>query len=325
MGLIGTLGVVELYTEGAPDDVGRDVLGILKSFQRAGQVDALFTTGEKVKAKICVYKEGTGAVTLYKAKVIKISKDMAGGPQEMAEFIVYELLNWKKGDFATAAYTSVKDGTSSLIDAGKKMASIEADVTYRHAEILRKLRTDFGATLSKQGTRNVDAVGTFQTPSGFQKTFFLTQHDVNAKPPNPASLPTPEMYAYEIVENRDPSVILGPTLLRGLVPAPPAWFTDFVTESVKQIVEYQRITVKGQVHVTGDTRGQVYLKLAKLAHEYGMRLRDGYEFTPAMKHVAETPVLSGQFQANLKTYVLKNLMGSPPDLQAKLQAVGILG
>jgi hypothetical protein len=324
MPLVGTVGIVDLHTDPQGLREGPQVLEILRSFQQSGDADALLTVGKRVTVKIMAYNEGSGAVCLYRARTIKISKDLPGGPEEMAESILFELLNWEKGDFATEAYLSVKDRGVSPRDAGETMARIEAEVTYRHAAILRKLKSFFRVGLSSFGERNLGAVTVNLSLADFKRQFCASPHDANAGASNPASLPSAEMYAYGLIENRDPSEILGPTLLRGLSPNAPPWFAAFVTEAVKWIPERVTYRSGNQVITVGDTRCQVYRKLAKLAERYGMTLGRGYEFSPKMNHLAFSSTLSQQFQSNLTTRVLKTVQGLPNDLDGNLRSTGML-
>ena len=84
------------------------------------------------------------------------------------------------------------------------------------------------------------------------------------------------MYAFQLVELRAPWEILGPTILRGLTPAPPDWFENFVTTMARLIPDQ-------------DNRTQVYLKFARLAGEYGMTLKEGYAFSPLMEQLCRSP------------------------------------
>ncbi len=249
----------------------------------------------------------SGAVTVYRASKIKVS-DLPGGVQEIAESVLFELLNWQKGDFVGAAHKAVKEGKSAPREAGVSIAKTEATVAYEHASLMDELKRA-GVTLSKFGTRNRDAKGD-KDLGEFIRLFLICPHDSKAQG-TAQSLPSGQMYTRELIENNDPTEMLAPAVLRGIAQDTPPWLTELVTGAASQITDDVPYCT-------------VYVKLLELVAKYKFAMKPGYEFTPAMKQILYQPVVSGGYQTNLRDRVLKGLPKPPADLEKQLKEVGLL-
>src|SRR5258708_36959949 len=108
---MGRIGAVELVEKSGGKLAETESL--LRDFcKKSRSIERLFAEVTPVMAEI---GGGTasGAVTLYRAKKIKVESNLPGGVQEIAESIIFELLNWKSGDFVSFAHGQVKNGVIS--------------------------------------------------------------------------------------------------------------------------------------------------------------------------------------------------------------------
>ena len=312
MATVGTIGNVTLVDDSGvtfPDrgTLGGQVMELLRIYgDKSSKITKLYQEVNPVTAQIAG-GGSTGALTIYKAKKIKVSKDLPGGAQEIAESIVFELLNWKRGDFVSQAHGGVGDDSITPREAGKRVATTEASVAFDHAELMDQLKVA-KLPLSQFAERNRAAKGSSDL-SEFTRLSLLAAHDSKAPKNSEASLPSPQMYMYEAINNNAPDKVLAPAA-RHAVADPPKWYADFVTHTAEWIPDQ-------------DSYCTVYVAFLDLAREFSLPVKAGLEFTQPMRQLANRP-LSGGLQGYVKTKVLGNVSGQPAKFEAGLKKLGFL-
>lgn len=313
MAVVGTIGKVTLVDDSGvafPDrsSLGSKVMELLKAYgAKSAKIEALYGEVNPVTAQIAG-GGSTGALTIYKAKKIKVSKDLPGGAEEIAESIVFELLNWKRGDFVSGAHGGITSDSITPREAGKHIATTEATVAFEHAELMDQLKAA-KVPLSQFAERNRAAKGA-KDLSEFVRLFLLAAHDANAPKNSEASLSSPQMYMYEAINNNAPDKVLAPAAVHAIGGDAPGWYSDFVGHTAKWIPDQ-------------DAYCNVYLKFLDLAREFKLPVKAGFEFTHAMRQLADK-ALSPGLQGFVKSNVMGNVQGKPANLDAALKKLGFL-
>jgi hypothetical protein len=313
MAIVGTIGNVTLADDSGvafPDrsTLGGKVMKLLETYgAKCPKIAKLYHDVSPVTAVIAG-GGSTGALTIYKAKKIKVSKDLPGGAEEIAESILFELLNWKQGNFVTTAHDGIQSDATTPREAGKRIATTEASVAFEHAQLMDQLKAA-GVPLSQFGERNRAAKGA-KDLSEFVRLFLLMPHDANAPKNSEASLSSAQLYMYEAIENNPPDKVLAPAAVHAIGGDAPGWFEDFVNHTAKWIPD-------------ADSRCTVYVKFLDLAGESKLPVKAGFEFTHPMRQLANKP-LSSTLQGYVKDRVLGKVRDKPADLDGKLKKIGFL-
>jgi hypothetical protein len=162
--------------------------------------------------------------------------------------------------------------------------------------------------LSQFAERNRAAKGANDL-SEFIRLFLLAPHDAKAPKNSEASLPSPQMYMFEAIDNNAPDKVLVPAAIHA-VGNVPEWYADFVGNTAKWIQQ-------------NDSNCAVYVAFLDLAREYGLAVKAGFEFTHPMRQLANRPLSSG-LQGFVKTDVLGKVGGKPANFEANLRKIGFL-
>ncbi|MBN2489555.1 MAG: hypothetical protein JXQ29_01735 [Planctomycetes bacterium] len=242
-------------------------------------------------------------VTKYRAKKIAVGDQQTGGVQEIAEAVVFELLNWEQGDFCKEGQDSIVKSTAPL-DAGKDIARDEAWVTYLHAMLMNDLKKA-GVGLSQSAQANM-AVCANKSPNQVVAAMLSSPHQKNAAG-TAQGLLSHEMYMYEAINNRADvftAAAVGAASLVG------GWLQEFV----KKVAE----AVDMENHCT------VYIRLLDLIGKYG-QVKQGYAFSQSMKNVAPNQDLT-QLKKSIGARILDEFKTKTNTgaLTANLKAVKLL-
>jgi hypothetical protein len=292
----------------ADEALGREVrLHVIDCANRCPAIMDLLAAVPPVTVLIKTYG-GSGAVTNHRTKKITVSNALTGGKSEMAEAALFELLNWQQGDFSSREHDRVEGGEITPEQAGINIAKCESRTVHTHGQFLQALKAS-GATLSAQGERN-RAETADNTPEETEHATLTSAHDDSAPSTDSSSLFTPQMYWYQMIENKVSEAFQEGVAI-GAINRPPTWLQT----CIKKVVVY--------CGFVEESRAAVFVRLIKLAKEYGCTIKGGYEFTAAMKTVAKetTPV---SVRMNMSTKTIPGEGGMPGDLKAKMKSVGLI-
>ena len=140
-----------------PRGIGKHVLSKLKRYyDESPRVKDLFNTVDPVTVHIVFKGPESGAYCDHVKKTILVEADL--GPMEIADSIIFELLNWSAGNYSLPVRKKVSRGTISLQDAGREIAMCESEVTFDHAGLMADLKRR-QVRISEFGEKSIKGVG----------------------------------------------------------------------------------------------------------------------------------------------------------------------
>ena len=272
--------------------IGENVLLKLnRYYNKSPAVNHLFNSVKPVTAHIVFKGPESGAYCDHEKKKILVEANL--GPREIADSIIFELLNWHAGNFSLPVRKKVSAGTISLQAAGREIATSESKVTFNHAKLMADLKGR-QVRISEFGEKSINGVGVADEKE-FVSIMLKSPHNPNAPASSPSKLKSPELYMWDLLGSDT-----FPQLLRGATGGKtPEWFDKCSTLTVESLESQPEAINKSYWIVLYCNLLALYKKLCN------QNITVGYDVSHQMAALAKLKPLSraGSFQSMMKTKI----------------------